>query len=336
MPKKYQRMRAGTARPKTSVAKNKAVFISSTYEDLVAHRRAVWQVLERFNVSVKGMERFGARKESALQTCLAEVEQSQVYVGIIGFRLGSLDPDSGKSFTQLEYERALQLDQDIRIYLADESIGVMPFSHIDQGAAADRLAAFKQVLKERHHVVAFSAPDDLAEKIKTDFARILTSKGPAVVQSPAEFDSTIETVKRFLLLPKTVLGREIRLQVRFFSSPFPASRELCKAFNLEYGNTVGAHMNVKVPDHEDVKRYRQVYATGARVDEFLGLAVSGKDVDLYGRIQFSEQDIRSDQAEFFGRSYYDDQTDDGDPFERWVPPQGKALLLFSKASAKTK
>jgi hypothetical protein len=39
----------------------KTVFISSTYQDLAEHRRAVWQVLEDFDVAVRGMEEFGAR-----------------------------------------------------------------------------------------------------------------------------------------------------------------------------------------------------------------------------------------------------------------------------------
>ena len=86
----------------------KTVFISSTFEDLADHRRAVWQLLEDFNASVRGMEQFGARPDAPLQTCLAEVEQSDVYVGIIAFRAGSIDTETGKSFTQLEYEHALQ------------------------------------------------------------------------------------------------------------------------------------------------------------------------------------------------------------------------------------
>ena len=40
----------------------KTVFISSTHRDLAEHRRVVWQVLEGFDVAVRGMERFGARQ----------------------------------------------------------------------------------------------------------------------------------------------------------------------------------------------------------------------------------------------------------------------------------
>ena len=67
----------------------KSVFISSTFKDLKDYRRQVWDALKGFYVTVRGMEEFGARTGRALDTCLAEVEDSDVYVGIIAYRLGS-------------------------------------------------------------------------------------------------------------------------------------------------------------------------------------------------------------------------------------------------------
>ena len=94
-----------------------SVFISSTYRDLKDHRREVWDSLKQFNVTVRGMEEFGARTAGALETCLAEVEQSDVYVGIIAYRLGSVDPGSKKPFTVLEYEKAIELKKEVLIYI---------------------------------------------------------------------------------------------------------------------------------------------------------------------------------------------------------------------------
>ena len=121
-------------------------------------------MLEGFNVAVRGMEQFGARTEAPLETCLAEVEQSDVYVGIVAYRLGSLDPATGRSFTQLEYERATQLGKAILIYLADEDAARVRYTDIEiEPLARERLAAFKVTLGERHTVSSFSTPEDLAE-----------------------------------------------------------------------------------------------------------------------------------------------------------------------------
>lgn len=277
------------------------------------------------------MERFGARPEAPLETCLAEVEQSDVYVGIVAFRLGSLDVASGKSFTQLEYERALQLGKDVLIYLVDEDAARVRYADIEvDPVARERLAAFKRVLREKHTVNTFTTPEDLAEKIKTDFRR----EFEAIVPTPAtsELEATAAVVRRFMLLPKTVVGRQIRIRVEFDASgPFPAARELCKAFNLPYGATVGSYIRVQAPEG-DVSKFREIYATGPTVKRFLELAESRDPADIYAHVQFAEEDVRRTHAEFFGYSYSADEEEPDDPYERYVSPEGKAMLMFSKAA----
>lgn len=115
--------------------------------------------------------------------------------------------------------------------------------------------------------------------------------------------------------PKTVEGREVRLKVEFWGDAFPAAHDLCKAFNLQYGYTVGSHMTVENPVGAEMKRFRDIYASAHTVDGFLTLTKERGPVDLYARLQFTEQDIRSVQAQFFGESYYV-EPDCGDPNER--------------------
>jgi hypothetical protein len=122
----------------------KTVFISSTYKDLKDHRREVWNTLKRFEVAVRGMEEFGARTTGPLETCLAEVEQSDVYVGIVAYRLGSIDPATKKPFTVLEYESAVEQEKEILIYIADDEATFFPRSVMDDDTGIrKRLTAFK-------------------------------------------------------------------------------------------------------------------------------------------------------------------------------------------------
>lgn len=96
------------------------VFISSTYGDLIPYRIKLWEKIEHLNIEILGMEKFGARKSTPLETCLEEVSQSDIFIGIISFRFESVEKLSKKSFTQLEYEKAFSLDKEIMIYLMDE------------------------------------------------------------------------------------------------------------------------------------------------------------------------------------------------------------------------
>jgi hypothetical protein len=310
----------------------KTVFISSTFKDLKDYRREVWDALRRFSVSVRGMEEFGARTARPLETCLAEVEQSDVYVGIIAYRLGSIDPETKKPFTVLEYEKAFEQNKDILIYVADENAASFPPAQMDQEAGKRRqLAAFKSRLRDSHTVDTFSTPADLVEKLSRDFKKHFESRQ----ESPAandddSFAKTTKALDAFRLTPKRYNGREVRLFVRFWGGIFPASRQLCQQFNLEYGFTIGSYIRIVKPDNKDsTGGFSEIYATGNKVDELKTMAET-KQGDLYAQLQFTEEDVKRIHAEFLGRSYYDQGDDPGDPNEVWIPPEGKVILLFTK------
>ena len=312
----------------------KTVFISSTFEDLADHRRAVWQLLEDFDASVRGMEQFGARPDEPLQTCLAEVEQSDVYIGIIAFRAGSIDTKTGKSFTQLEYEHALQLGKDILVYMADERHAKVRYVDVDVDLTLrEKLKAFKGILRERHTVDTFTSPDDLADKLRRDFARYFESRKAEPEERKDKFDATLKIVQRFLLMPKTILGWEALFRLSFYGKPYPASRTLCKAFNLEYGGTIGVTIIVQEPrlSKKETVPFRELYATGRRADTLINLVAEKSPMELYARMQFAEEDVHHVRGVFFGYTYYEmDDYPQEDPFERYVAPEGKAILLFSK------
>lgn len=312
---------------------SKTVFISSTFEDLAEHRRAVWEILEGFKVAVRGMEKFGARTDAPLQTCLAEVEQSDVYVGIIAFRLGSVDHQTAKSFTQLEYEHAHELGKEILIYMADNEQARVRYSDIDVDTKnIERLNAFKSILRERHTIDTYSSAEDLAEKLKRDFAKRLQPKETPSDKPADEFSKSLSILKRFILIPMSLAGREIRLQVTFYGGVFPASRDLCEAFNLQYGYTVGSFIQIKKPEGlPELKLLHEVYSSVHNVDRFLALTKESKLVDLYARLQFTEKDVRNVRAHFFGQTYSNyGPLEYDDPNEIYVAPEGKVILLFSK------
>lgn len=306
----------------------KTIFVSSTFTDLAEHRRAVWDLLDTFDVNVRGMEAFGARTEAPLETCLAEVEQSNVYLGIIGFRLGSIDEASGKSFTQREYERAGELNLEILIYLRDENATVRLTDFDLEAVPREKLASFKRTLRENHTVDTFDGPADLATKLKRDLQRHLV---PRRDEAPLDdFELSRAVAKRFLLLPQSVSGSEIRVQVKKKGQPFPVSRGLCKAFNLPYGETIGVNVEVALPAGEPLGQFKEVFAAGRRAADLLA-RLDRETLNLFVRLQFSPDDIPRSRARFFGEHVYvGPEPDDYDPEVEYRPGEGRVILLFSK------
>lgn len=308
----------------------KTIFVSSTFRDLAQHRRAVWDLLGGFDVGVRGMEAFGARTGAPLDTCLAEVEQSNIYLGILGFRLGSIDEQSGKSFTQREYERARELNLEVLVYLRDEDSGTLRLSDIDlDPGPRERLASFKRSLRENHTVDTFDAPADLVTKLKRDLKRYLDPKRQD--GSPDEFELARSVADRFLLLPQPLSGSEIRLQVRMKGQPFAASRGICQAFNLPYGATIGVALAVTRPAGWPLTQFQEIFAAGDRAETLLA-QLERESLDLYARLQFSPDDLPRRRARFFGGYVYvgPEPDEEDDPYTEYHPGEGRVLLLFSK------
>lgn len=86
------------------------VFVSSTYTDLKEERQAAVEAILDAGHIPAGMELFKAGNESQLKTIYKWIDESDVYMLILGGRYGSIENKSGKSYTQLEYEYALSKD----------------------------------------------------------------------------------------------------------------------------------------------------------------------------------------------------------------------------------
>ncbi|AOF87327.1 hypothetical protein BSY239_3475 [Hydrogenophaga sp. RAC07] len=129
--------------------------------------------ITKLEVNSKAMEFFGALPNTPKEECLRIVRASDVFVGIIGMRYGYTDPATGKSMTQLEYEEAQTVRLPTLMYLIDEeSHPVLP-KHVEMGAGAEKLIAFKATLKNAHVVNTFSSPDDLVAKVTQEVVRLL-------------------------------------------------------------------------------------------------------------------------------------------------------------------
>jgi hypothetical protein len=146
------------------------VFISSTYIDLKEHRKEVWNLLSKLSINVKGMETFGARKETPIETCLFEVQESDIIVFIIGMRYGSVHPIESKSYTELEYEEAIRNRKEIFVYLINESESLIHPSLIDF-ENYEKLKSFKNKLLRNHTIDFFENEKDLSRKLSINLKR---------------------------------------------------------------------------------------------------------------------------------------------------------------------
>jgi Domain of unknown function (DUF4062) len=89
------------------IAKKKLqVFGSSTYSDLKEERQAAVEAILSACHIPAGMELFAAGDESQMEVIRRWIDESDIFLLILGGRYGSLEPTSKKSYIELEYEYA--------------------------------------------------------------------------------------------------------------------------------------------------------------------------------------------------------------------------------------
>ena len=129
------------------------MFVSSTYVDLIEERqRAVQAILDAGHIPA-GMELFKAGK-TQMETIKKWIDESDVYCLILGGRYGSVEEESGLSYTQLEYEYALSKEKNVfAIVLSDsrlhQKVAEDPKGKYVEEENKFKYEQFKKKVKER-------------------------------------------------------------------------------------------------------------------------------------------------------------------------------------------
>lgn len=97
------------------------VFISSTYSDLEAERSAVEQTLLACGCVPIGMERFPSTNKEQFEYIKSIMNYIDYYILIIGGRYGTINDETGLSYTEMEYDYAVDMGIPILVFLKDKS-----------------------------------------------------------------------------------------------------------------------------------------------------------------------------------------------------------------------
>jgi len=198
------------------------VYVSSTFNDLEAHRAALKSALEKARYDVECMEKYTAFDEPPLDRCLADVAATDVYVLLIAHRYGyrpAEDNPQGRSITQLEYEEASRQGKPRLVFTVDRKQLWLP-DWIDGGDDAADLAAFRAEVEATHGVNRFTTPDQLASLVQQALQALrppsLDSGSPRTrTYTPADLQSWVDRhrdriEKAFLGLP-SVQARQVHV-----------------------------------------------------------------------------------------------------------------------------
>ncbi len=98
------------------------VFISSTYADLKNERRKILDILLMADCIPAGMEAFVASDVEQFKVIKKAIDLCDYYILIIGKRYGSINEETGLSYTEMEYEYAREKGIPVLVFALDESV----------------------------------------------------------------------------------------------------------------------------------------------------------------------------------------------------------------------
>jgi len=210
------------------------IFISSTKSDLVPHREAVRDALEKAGYIPIDMDDFMARDERPVQVCLDEVERSDLLIGIYAWRYGYVPKGAKRSITEREYEHARKLKKPCFCFLLDES---HPWpDELRQQEGAESLAAFKAKVCKQMVVCRFTDPDNLAICVLATLQRWKDEHRPAAEPPPP----VAEPPRGAHPLQKLLDKVESRSAKALFDKTSPRELELAMQWTERDGGPLGS------------------------------------------------------------------------------------------------
>ena len=134
-----------------------SIFISSTYEDLKEERQALVGVALENNLIPVGMEQFHAAPTSQWNVITKMIDECDFYLLVIGGRYGSIDEETGISYTEKEYNYAKTKGLPVLVLIKQSS--AITESEKDTGDGKydkmKRLDKFREKVKNDENTVDF-------------------------------------------------------------------------------------------------------------------------------------------------------------------------------------
>lgn len=148
------------------------VFVSSTIRDLKPERNHLIDLIKK-NSDLQYIAKRDFDGGYPIKKCLEEARKADVFILILGNKYGTIEPSSGKSFTQLEYEEFLfthlgvpDLGKIIKILWKDER-SIKNNGRKESEKHKQKLKEFKLQISRRHtYRTKFVILDSMESKIQ--------------------------------------------------------------------------------------------------------------------------------------------------------------------------
>lgn len=157
-------------------------------EDLKAERQKAIETILTMNQFPAGMEMFSAANEEQWEIIKETIDCSDYYVLIVGNKYGSIDPASGISYTEKEFDYAVRQKIPVLAFVIANDVSTTADNLEKDPVKAAGLLNFKSKVKTGRMVKFWHNADELAAQLSQSiFKAISRSNRPGWIRT-TEFD----------------------------------------------------------------------------------------------------------------------------------------------------
>ncbi|MBB3262929.1 tetratricopeptide (TPR) repeat protein [Azospirillum sp. OGB3] len=287
-------------------------FVSSVYEGLQEERRAVFDaIIDGGNFPI-GMESFVATNEAQFQFIKKQIDQADCFVVILATRYGEIDSTTKKSYTEMEFDYALESGKEIIAFIIREDVRDdwarkkseyldIPIAKISDNSTA--LNAFRARLSQGRMVKFWSNSDELRYICGASAAHFTQYAASSLGWVPASFSNQFqdmseqlrEQVKKLreVLIEKDVeiKGLEENLEVVKLDlassrriDELVSGRDFIEAIERSFANLLSAPDSTRLAREADFKKalltFTDMLGDGTRE----AIAISSDEIEQVGDI----------------------------------------------------
>ena len=263
------------------------VFVSSTCYDLRQIRTDLSQFIERelgYRAMLSDQNSFSIDPDvDTIENCRRRVEQdADILVLVIGGRYGSVDQDSSKSITNLEYLTARAFGVPVYAFIDSSITAIMPVwkknKEGDFSGTVDNVQLFQFIkdIRSRDKVwtIPFATAQDITSALKIQFASLMMTgldwRRKTLGRPTIEFDGLAG--KSFRLALEKPKAWEYRLFGQVISDEVEAQRNLRREYDLGLAMGKGEHVADRETHAWFLQKMAELSSIISALDPLLGVA----------------------------------------------------------------
>lgn len=151
------------------------VFVSSTYKDLIEERKLITQTLMEMDCIPAGMELFPAVDQEQFEFIKRVIDDSDYYIIMLAGKYGSISPDTGLSYTEMEYDYAISKNIKV-VAIVHNDIDNLPKSKTESNASViKKLNNFRSKVCSGRLVKFWDGKDKIPGLVSVSLNRTFTT-----------------------------------------------------------------------------------------------------------------------------------------------------------------